>query len=326
MKITWQAHKADRAKQDQIETDQSKTDNPKRLTTTTETTAERRAISLHIGMAHLSRYTYGQPAIIGSCERDAATMQRIADTAGFKPAILALNSHFNRKDLFEFFERDVSELEDGDSLLITFSGHGMTGKTPSGGKYEAWCLYDQPLYDHELLGLIDDLERRVEVLIISDSCDAGGMADPGRVAELIEQEPDGTAIDAETAVAQQLGPVKRLTGALIPPGPPPLVNVNGGPIKFFDLIVKDRKRTAHAVYIAACGVNQDTFAGATHRDLSTFTKKLVEVWNYGAFEGSFEEFERQLTPTAEGSIPEVEELDPIDDYFSKRGPFRLREI
>ena len=297
-----------------------------------EETRERRAISIHIGMALLSRYTYGQPAVIGSCERDAEAMYDIAHASGFSGPI-ARNSNFIHADLEEFFE-NAKELEAGDSLLITFSGHGMTGRR-NGTLHEAWCLYDFPFYDFELHKAINDLSKGVEVLIISDSCDSGGLPEPSSPRRMAPaQQAFGNLVDATSPVARRLGPVKRFMGGLNPSGTIPLVDLNTPSAlkNHFDIVASrfvplvDRGRKAHAVFIAACGPNQDTFAGATARELSTFTQTLVNVWNKGAFEGSFDYLRGLLTPTVPSSIPEVVELDPIDSQFSRRGPFRLREL
>lgn len=140
-------------------------------------------------------------------------------------------------------------------------------------------------------------------------------------------------MDATSQVARRLGSVKRFMGGLNPSGTIPLVDLNTrSALKMhFDTVASkftppvDRGRKAHAVFIAACGPNQDTFAGATPRELSTFTRTLVNVWNNGAFEGSFDYLRGLLSPTVPASIPEVVELDPIDSEFSKRGPFRPRK-
>ncbi len=69
----------------------------------------------------------------------------------------------------------------GDILLITFSGHGGFYETIDiNGNFqrtETWCLYDGQLLDVELVELLSRFEKGVRILLLSDSCNSGGILD-----------------------------------------------------------------------------------------------------------------------------------------------------
>jgi hypothetical protein len=72
----------------------------------------------------------------------------------------------------------------GDSVVITYSGHGTWVRDDNGdepdGRDEALCPYDiateGPLLDDELYDILCERERGVRVVMISDSCHSGTVA------------------------------------------------------------------------------------------------------------------------------------------------------
>lgn len=323
--------------------------NPKTIATRDEA---RRGISIHIGLAVLSRYTYGEPPIIGSCETDAREMSALAAKAGFTtpngayPANeVLLNADATREKVFLRLAAAKKELRDGDSLLITFSGHGATFEKDS-EFLQACCLYDQPLFDTEIAPYLDGF-KEVEILFVADSCDAGGLSTPGTARATVRDSTPGPTITTERADELRLGAVKRILGGVtmedgVPETPTinadtpnPLLEIpdpsNPAIVIFgFDeikgLAAAAAGTKAHAVFIAACGINQDTHAGATPKDPSIFTQNLLSVWDDGNFEGSFEQFVRLLRINTTTAIPEYKALQPESPSFLARGPFRLKPL
>jgi hypothetical protein len=108
----------------------------------------------------------------------------------------------------------------GDSVVITYSGHGTWVRDSNGdesdGRDEALCPYDintnGPLLDDELYDIFCDRERGVRVVLISDSCHSGTVArfaPPTRSdADRVRYLPPGVFLDpAEAALAARVARV-----------------------------------------------------------------------------------------------------------------------
>jgi hypothetical protein len=101
--------------------------------------------------------------------------------------LLNSNYGFNVKSLFdsqvkhsvftEMFGNYVSDSKSGDSIVITFSGHGTNVPDLSGdeddGRDEALCLYDGLLIDDAIRDTLKNLNPEAKLTIISDSCHSG---------------------------------------------------------------------------------------------------------------------------------------------------------
>ncbi|HEY6575041.1 MAG TPA: caspase family protein, partial [Mycobacterium sp.] len=79
-----------------------------------------------------------------------------------------------------------AELDDGDFLFLTYSGHGGQVPDQNGdeidGYDETWCLYDTELVDDSLYGALCTFKEGVRIFIMSDSCHSETVARrmPGR--------------------------------------------------------------------------------------------------------------------------------------------------
>ncbi len=101
--------------------------------------------------------------------------------------LLNSNYGFNIKSLFdsqvkhsvftEIFGNYISDSKSGDSIVITFSGHGTNVPDTSGdeedGRDEALCLYDGLLIDDAIREILQNLNPEAKLTIISDSCHSG---------------------------------------------------------------------------------------------------------------------------------------------------------
>lgn len=139
-----------------------------------------RGISIHIGLDRIRSGHYGTEGRLKGCENDAKFMYDLAVSRNFKAQLLLTEdaTYTNVRDAII----DAGEnLEDDGILLITYSGHG--GQAPDVNRNEAdgfdetWCLYNQQMVDDELFELMTRFKKNQKILIISDSCHSGTVAD-----------------------------------------------------------------------------------------------------------------------------------------------------
>jgi len=75
---------------------------------------------------------------------------------------------------------DAQGLDPGDILLLTFAGHGCqvpgrVSRADPDGFDENWCLSNHPLVDNDVDLLLSGFAEGVRIVIISESCHAGGI-------------------------------------------------------------------------------------------------------------------------------------------------------
>ncbi|MEB3322583.1 MAG: caspase family protein [Synechococcaceae cyanobacterium] len=114
------------------------------------------------------------------CVNDAHDWARELEGRGFSVSQL-LDAQATRDGMTEAIGRLVAEADSGDTLAITFSGHGTYAPDESGDEPdrldEALCPYDidrgNVLIDDEIHELFGRRRPGVRVLLISDSCHSG---------------------------------------------------------------------------------------------------------------------------------------------------------
>lgn len=155
-----------------------------------------RKISVHIGLNALNDDIYDNRLINGkqpypplNCSvKNALKMQEIAVANGFQSGneqLFTFDGNVVETDLDRLKAKHIlntlagyNYLEKGDSLLITYSGHGsqFTGYE-TGGRDQAWCFYDRPVLDDELTVLKNKFAAGVNIIFVSNSCHSGTMID-----------------------------------------------------------------------------------------------------------------------------------------------------
>ena len=166
-----------------------------------------KGVSINIGLNTLNTTHYGtgfNP--LRSCLKDAQDMATLAKDKGFEvfkndntlplvgtpkaeKVIEAIKS-FSGKDP----ESTETPLAAGDTLLVTFAGHGgrlfdvlsdgtTAGDEPSGFD-QTWCLFDRQILDDELAQLWSLFAEGVRIIFISDSCYCGTVAEMASFVEL----------------------------------------------------------------------------------------------------------------------------------------------
>jgi metacaspase-1 len=119
---------------------------------------------------------------LSGCVNDANDWSVELAKRGFSVTKL-LDGQATKAALVAAFRGLISAARDGDTLAITYSGHGTWVPDSSGdepdGRDEALCPYDigtnGPLLDDEIGTLFRSIAKGVRILLISDSCHSGSV-------------------------------------------------------------------------------------------------------------------------------------------------------
>jgi metacaspase-1 len=130
--------------------------------------------SVHIGVNRLDVGHYGKEFALESCINDARKMQEIAQALGYDATTFE-NDHATVANFTGFVRGAINDLVAGDSLLITFSGHGSQLPNISDDNEadlldETLCFYDRMLIDDEFYALLAQVREGVRVHAVFDSC------------------------------------------------------------------------------------------------------------------------------------------------------------
>lgn len=119
---------------------------------------------------------------LAGCVNDAFDWSATLESRGFMVQML-LDEQATREAMRHAIANLVSNTESGDTVAITYSGHGTWVPDRTGdeadGRDEGLCPHDiklsGPLLDDELCFLLQNHEPGVRVLLISDSCHSGSV-------------------------------------------------------------------------------------------------------------------------------------------------------
>lgn len=152
-----------------------------------------RGFSIHIGVNRVDASAYPKvPPTLRAAERDAVAMEALATAEGFTTTPLR-GPEATRGAVMQALERAAAELNAGDLLVLTFSGHGgrfldlveqdskarpvgadnRRPRDEADGYDEAWCLTDGVLIDDDLYDLLAKFRAGVRIVALSDSCYSG---------------------------------------------------------------------------------------------------------------------------------------------------------
>lgn len=273
-----------------------------------------RALSIHIGLNRVDPSSYGGWAgELHACEADAHSMRDIASTLGYETETL-LTRDATAGAVIAAIQRAATRLSSGDICLITNSSHGgqvadTNGDEPD-GRDETWAMYDRQIVDDELYTLWATFDSGVRIVVVSDSCHSGTVTRAALIADTEWEPPplaDGSfpgvrGIPWEVAQrdARERADLYRQVQDAVPSS---------------DKIDVE----ASVLLMSGCQDNQVSLDGERN---GLFTAKLLEVWDGGAFQGSY----RQLTTQILARMPPSQSprLFPTgrrDDAFMKSRPF-----
>lgn len=147
-----------------------------------DTIRKPRGLSVHVGVDKLDpkHYKDAEGLELSSCVNDARKMREIAESIGYD-AVTFENEDATVSNFTGFMRRAISNLYDGDSLLVTFSGHGSQISNTSADAEadnldETLLFYDRMLIDDEMYALLSQFRDGVRVHMVFDSCHSGTAA------------------------------------------------------------------------------------------------------------------------------------------------------
>jgi len=151
---------------------------PKTTTTKTTTTNTTRASSdkKRALCTGINDYIGTQNDLRG-CVNDARGWgSMLKDVYGFR-VITLLDKQANHSAFTEAMGNMIADSRAGDSLVVTYSGHGTHTPDKNGdesdGRDEALCLYDGLLIDDAIRDMFKNLHPDATLTFISDSCHSG---------------------------------------------------------------------------------------------------------------------------------------------------------
>ncbi len=277
-------------------------------------------ISLHIGLNQVDpnhyRDQFGQPwsGDLVACENDARDMQRIATEQGFTPEIL-LTADGTTEAVLGALERASRQLDAGDTLVVTYSGHGGQVRDLHSEESdlldETWCLFDRELVDDELYSAWARFKDGVRILVLSDSCHSG------TVIRTLQRERDQLVRALEE-------------GELPRPRALPLGVVAGTYVAHRDTYdaIQEAYPSGETLSVAAsvllmsgCQDNQVSMDGAFN---GAFTAALLDIWDNGAFQGNYQTFHEAIV----ASMPESQQSNffktgAANQAFEAARPFTI---
>jgi hypothetical protein len=137
-----------------------------------------KGISVHVGVNHTLAAEISAPPLKG-CVKDAQAMHRLARAGGYGgPEPLVEEEATFDAVIFEI-KKAAAELQEGDSFLFTFSGHGTRRAaedfSETDSKDETLVLRDRLLVDNVFRRLLwPKFAAGVHCVAIADSCYSGG--------------------------------------------------------------------------------------------------------------------------------------------------------
>jgi metacaspase-1 len=243
-----------------------------------------KGISIHIGLNSVDPAHYNDwDGRLNACEQDAKDMQAIADAKGFEPQVL-LTKEATAEPVTEKIRQAAAELEKGDMLLLSYSGHGgQVPDTNSDEKGDAmdetWVLYDRQLVDDELYALWAAFEPGVRIFVLSDSCHSGSVT-RDLFNALIPKIVEKGMIDDEAPRTKDLP--RDVQDATYRAHEELYRQIQSSHQSGEDVDVG-----ASVILISGCQDNQLSLDGERN---GLFTQTLLGVWSDGAFEGTYRQF------------------------------------
>jgi hypothetical protein len=281
-----------------------------------------RGISLHVGVNNVDASHYdGWDGALNACEFDANDMQSIASSRGFESTVL-LTQEATSHAVVRAMERAAQELDAGDLLLVTYSGHG--GQVPDRDdgdsdevdrSDETWLLYDRQLVDDELYGLWATFRPGVRILVISDSCHSG------TVTRNIDADVPNAVADRGTAETQS--PRYRAMPRDV------MIATYRNNKAQYDQIQKSTPNAdeagdavgARVLLLSGCQDDQLSLDGFSN---GLFTENLLSVWNDGAWRGGYAPFHEAILSRMPGTQqPNYTQVGAPNPDFEQQLPFTV---
>jgi hypothetical protein len=233
-----------------------------------------RGISIHIGVNHPA----GPHHPLSKSEDTAWKLAELSFQAGYRTIHVLCGPQATREAVGTLLAGTARALRPGHTLFVSFSGHGSRVPDENGderdGWDETWCLHDTHLVDDELVEYWRLLARGSRALVVADCCYAGGTVREGERPLTWHGIQPFTGWDATVYPPACGGAWRGVSQTVVPPG-----------IRVPD---QDDGIQASVLLLAATGEEQRAREGL-------YMRHLLEVWEGGAFRGSFYELHDKVS-------------------------------
>lgn len=265
------------------------------------------AVSIHIGV-DTPRCMPGRP--LRQSETLTWQMACLAQQAGYRSVQMLRGSAATRRSVHRALTSAAGTLDTGDTLLVTFTGHGRAVRDADGDDYgsdETWCLYDGEVADDQLVGYWRLFQPGVRIVVVADGCHVGG-SDRGEDEPGAARDRDAVPQSAGAGDAASGGPSNGASAGVAAPDARPCIDA---PPSTTDGI------RASVLFLASARENQEAQEGL-------FTRHLLDLWNEGAFPGSFCELhqevrDRVVAERGSRQVPQIQMLGSFDrDLLGER--------
>jgi hypothetical protein len=269
------------------------------------------AVSIHIGVNDpRSAHAADMRQRLEDSEAAAWCMAELAHQSGFGSMLVLRGQTATKAAVGAALWNVAQVLGDGDTLLVTFSGHGgrvtdLDGEGLDGGIDESWSLADGELLDDTLCGYWQLFKPGVRIVVVSESCYSGGMMRTADEEELLLVAPPaprrmrgmrGEPYWAEPDVKKAMGP----SAVVEPPR-------DTGGVRATVLLLTATSETMPA-------------------QAGLFTDCLLGVWAGGTHSGSYRELFDAVRGRVMGikgdQVPQILMLGAPDPEFPKAPAFR----
>lgn len=278
-----------------------------------------RAASIHIGVNRPAGRFCDRP--LQHSETSAWRMAGLASQAGYESILVLRGGAATRPAVHGALTGAAGTLAPGDTLLVTFSGHGSQEHDEDcdegHGWDEAWCLADGVLVDDKLAGYWRLFEPGVRIVVVVESCYSAGT---GR------DDDEGAARISSAARAPGVPVMRDGGGWRGGRGGRPAAGASPAAADYAGPCIAEAPFDSHGIHatlllLAASTEDQPSSDGL-------FSRVLLETWDGGAFQGSYCDLHRAVRarvmrerPTQE---PQILMLGAGDPAFAMEPAFHLR--
>lgn len=263
-----------------------------------------RAVSIHIGVNEPSRRG-DLRARLEDSETAAWRMAELACQAGYDSMLVLRGAAATLAAVHAALLNAAQLLEAGDTLLVTYSGHGNQVVDANGddrsGFDQTWSLYDDELLDDDLYLSWRLFRPGVRIVVVSESCYGGGMdrgEDEGEVSVVPRRWQ--VRYRGEPAWAQAAVDQAKVPHVIVP-------SRDSGDVKATVLLItatRDNERARGDV----------------------FTSSLLQIWNRGAFSGTYcdlyEQVKKEVQKENPLQEPQILMVGKPDPDFPRQPAFR----
>jgi hypothetical protein len=237
-----------------------------------------RGIAIHIGV---NQPASPRQARLSLSEENAWKMAELSYQAGYGAIHLLRGADATCAAVRSLLSAAAGALKPRHTLLVSFSGHGRRvpdmNRDERDGWDETWCLHDANLVDDELLEIWKIAATGARVLVVSESCFAGGMRYGDDVLAERPQAP-------YRPVYRTPGPVLRGVPQYAATAPR------------ISTPAHDEGIRASVLVLAGASETQTAREGL-------YTRCMLELWSGGEFRESFQVLQQRLRERVQNENP-----------------------